>query len=155
MTQLASSVPMTVSALQGMAAGSVVMTSDGGLPVEHLTPGDRIVTRSGLRRLRAVVVAVADFAMLVRIGKDTLGVGRPETAIIVGPGQPVLIRDWRAQALFGQAQAMVPAQRLVDGTLIALQMQRDARLFMLEFDMPEVAYVGGLQLGCASQTVTA
>ncbi|WP_095589892.1 hypothetical protein [Actibacterium ureilyticum] len=37
-----------------LAIGTMVMTLDGALPVEYLTPGDRIVTRAGLRILRQI-----------------------------------------------------------------------------------------------------
>ncbi len=38
----------------GIAAGTVVLTADGALPVDFLEPGDRVVTRSGLRVLRDI-----------------------------------------------------------------------------------------------------
>ena len=37
--------------LGGMVAGTRIRTLEGLLPVEYLEPGDRIVTRSGARRL--------------------------------------------------------------------------------------------------------
>ncbi|MGB3146199.1 MAG: Hint domain-containing protein [Paracoccaceae bacterium] len=41
----------------GIAAGTVLATTDGYLPVEFLEPGDRVVTRSGVQTLRAVRAA--------------------------------------------------------------------------------------------------
>ena len=41
-----------------MLAGTMVRTLDGLIPVEFLTPGDRIVTRAGARRLTSVSVVV-------------------------------------------------------------------------------------------------
>ncbi|WP_417247718.1 Hint domain-containing protein [Celeribacter sp.] len=35
----------------GIAAGTLIVTADGVLPVEYLEPGDRVVTRSGMRAL--------------------------------------------------------------------------------------------------------
>lgn len=37
-----------------LAMGTIVMTKDGALPVEYLTPGDSIITRAGLRVLRQI-----------------------------------------------------------------------------------------------------
>ena len=37
-----------------LACGTQVMTSEGLLPVEYLTPGDRIITRNGMRELRDI-----------------------------------------------------------------------------------------------------
>ena len=43
----------------GMLAGTLVRTLEGILPVDYLTPGDRIVTRAGARRLTSMSVVVA------------------------------------------------------------------------------------------------
>ncbi|MEX5729306.1 putative cupin superfamily protein [Rhodovulum iodosum] len=37
-----------------LAIGTIVLTMDGALPVEFLSPGDRIVTRAGARVLRDI-----------------------------------------------------------------------------------------------------
>lgn len=37
-----------------LALGTIVLTMDGALPVEFLSPGDRIVTRAGARVLRDI-----------------------------------------------------------------------------------------------------
>lgn len=34
--------------------GTEVLTLDGSLPVEYLSPGDRIITRNGMRVLRGI-----------------------------------------------------------------------------------------------------
>lgn len=155
MTQAAFKLDQIALDLQGLVAGTRILTADGALPVEYLGPGDRIVTRSGLRVLQAVTVQRVRRAAMVRIGHDTLGVGRPEADVLVAAGQNVLIRDWRAQAMYGCAQAMIPAARLVDGQLIRAEALSDVRLFGLQFDGPEVIYAGGLELGCVPQVVAA
>jgi len=141
--------------LQGLARCTEVLTAEGSLPVDHLAAGDRIVTRSGLRVVRAVTVQVVRRAALVRIGTDTLGVGRPKAPIVVAAGQTVLIRDWRARALYGTASALVAASRLVDGRQIRAEARCDMRLFTLQFDTPEVIYAGGLELGCGADAIAA
>ncbi len=156
MAQAASETVSGISqTLEGVVAGTAVLTADGALPVEHLDAGDRIVTRSGMRVLRGVSVQLVHRAAMVRIGADTLGVGRPADAVLVAPGTGILIRDWRARALFGTAQAMVPARRLVDGALIRTEAMSDVRLFALHFDRDEVIYAGGLEIGCAPEKVAA
>jgi hypothetical protein len=141
--------------VQGIVAWTVVLTAQGAMPVEFVVTGDRIVTRSGLRVLRAVSVQVLRRAALVRIGADTLGIGHPADDILVPAGQLILIHDWRAQAIFGTERGLVAARRLVDGHWIRAEAKTDVRLFTLEFDAPEVVYAGGLELGCALQTATA
>jgi hypothetical protein len=140
---------------QGVALGTPILTLDGTLPVEFLTPGDRILTRGGARRLHGVDVTVVRNARVIRIAHDTLGVDRPSADILVTPDQPIFIRDWRARALCGTATAQVAAARLVDGEYIRVETMAEARFYTLRFDGDAVIYAGGLELSCASESVTA
>jgi hypothetical protein len=131
-----------------MLAGTQVRTLDGVLPVEFLTPGDRIVTRNGARKLVSISVQSRKMVDLVRIRASTLGHDRPEQDLLLSPGQPVLIRDWRAKAIFGLPVAAIPAARLADGEFVCLETHRQVRLFTLRFDEDEVIYAEGLELAC-------
>jgi len=131
-----------------MLAGSMVRTLEGVLPVEYLTPGDRIVTRAGARRLTSVSVAVRKMVRLVRIRASSMGHDRPDQDLLLSPDQPVIIRDWRAQALYGAPVAAIPAARLADGEFICVETHRSARLFTLRFDDEEVIYAEGMELAC-------
>ena len=142
-------------ALQAIAAGTTVLTLDGELPVEFLAPGDRILTRAGARRLRQVAMTLVHNARMVRISKDALGVERPGDDVMVSAEQQILIRDWRAKALYGTAQALIPAARLADGEYIRAEIVAEVRLFTLTFDDDAVIYAGGLELACAKELVTA
>ena len=42
----------SVAPVGGVTQGARVMTLDGALPVEFLTPGDRVITRGGWPRSR-------------------------------------------------------------------------------------------------------
>ncbi len=132
----------------GILAGTMVRTLDGVLPVEYLTPGDRIVTRNGARRLTSLSVQARKMVDLVRIRASTLGHDRPEQDLLVSPGQAILIRDWRAKAIFGTPAAAIPAARLADGEFVCLETHRQVRLFTLRFDEDEVIYAEGLELAC-------
>ena len=132
----------------GMLAGTMVRTLEGVLPVEYLTPGDRIVTRAGMRRLASVSVVSRKMVDLVRIRASTVGHDRPDQDLLLSPGQPVVIRDWRAQALYGVTAAAIPAARLADGEFVCLETHRNVRLFTLRFDDEEVIYAEGLELAC-------
>lgn len=132
----------------GMLVGTMVRTLEGVLPVEYLVPGDRIVTRSGMRRLASVSVVARKMVDLVRIRASTVGHDRPDQDLFLSPGQPVVIRDWRAQALYGVPAAAVPAARLADGEFVCLETHRNVRLFTLRFDDEEVIYAEGLELAC-------
>lgn len=141
--------------VMGIAAGSSVMTAEGALPVEYLEPGDRIITRGGIRVLRRVEFAVIRDADVVRIGAETLGVDTPADDLLVSADQPVLVRDWRARALCGAAVGMVPAAQLIDGAYIRAERVSTLWVFTLHFDETAVIYVGGLELGCPSAAVAA
>ncbi|MBL9072399.1 MAG: Hint domain-containing protein [Tabrizicola sp.] len=126
----------------------MVRTLEGVLPVEYLTPGDRIVTRAGARRLTSVSVVVRKMVRLVRIRASSMGHDRPDQDLLLSPDQPVIIRDWRAQALYGAPVAAIPAARLADGEFICVETHRSARLFTLRFDDEEVIYAEGMELAC-------
>lgn len=131
----------------GFASGSVVLTLDGETLIDTLQPGDRVITRdTGMSVLRHIAVQKQS-ARAVRIAADTLGQTRPGVDVMLAADQPVLIRDWRAKALFGAVQAMVPAAALVDGEFICDLGAQDLTLYQLTFDAPHVIYVDGLEVG--------
>jgi hypothetical protein len=129
--------------LTGHGAGTLVMTLEGEIPVEHLSVGDRVITRSGARTLKAVAARLVKGAFV--IAPHTLGHDRPEAEVAVGPTQKLLLRDWRARALYDRDQAQVPVARLVDGEYISAA-AGPVRLWRLGFDREEVIYAGGLEL---------
>jgi Hint domain len=137
--------------VSGMLAGSRIRTLEGTLPVEYLEPGDRIVTRAGARQLVGVSVQVLEDADMIRIRASTLGHDRPDHDLLVLPDQPIVIRDWRARALYSAAMAAIPAAQLVDGEFIRRETLRTARLYALQFDKDEVVYAEGLEVACPAQ----
>ncbi len=148
-------IPARVLPARGFAAGTAVMTLDGALPVEFLTPGDRVLTRNGARVLRRIDVSVATDTIAIRIGAETLGIDTPADDLLVAPCQPVVVRDWRARAMCGAASGVVAADALCDGEFIREERVAELRLFTLCFDAAEVIYAGGLELACPALTVVA
>lgn len=137
-------------AVNALPAGTVVLTLDGALPVEFLNEGDRVISRNcgvatltRIHRNRRCVDTIT-------IQKGTLGVSRPEQDALVLARQEILVRDWRAGTLFGASQALVPAQRLIDGEFIRDAGQLDLDLFELHFDSPQILYADGLELASAN-----
>lgn len=138
----------------GLAAGTPVLTLSGPVAVERLASGDRIVTRDGVRRL--VGVQRVDAAVrLVRVSESAIGVDQPEADMLMTADMQILIRDWRAKALRGCDQAVIAADRLIDGEYIRREPEARAVLFRLEFDSPVVIYVGGLELALTPTPVSA
>jgi len=141
------------AAAKGIAAGTIVLTMDGALPVDFLSPGDRIITRAGMRVLRAVHLHRYSGAA-IRIRSGALGHDRPEQDLTLPADTLVHLRDWRAGALFGAEQAQVPLHRLVDGEFVAPEEVKSMRLYDLRFDAPQVIYAEGLELPCAAAEAT-
>lgn len=132
----------------GILPGTVLLTQDGEIPVEFVVPGDRVITRD------AGMVRVEEVSRLVRIERavvfaaGSLGHTRPGSDLVLPAAQAVLVRDWRAKALFGCAQAMVPAEALIDGEFVRELGPREMVLHQLHFAAPHVVYAGGLEIGC-------
>lgn len=133
-----------------LVAGTVVFTLDGALPVEYLNPGDKVITRdSGIAVLREVRRTRRSVA-LVSVRAGSLGNTRPDRDAIFPASQEILIRDWRAEALFGASQALVPAHRLEDGEFIRPLGMQDVELVSLIFDTPHILYADGLEVASAA-----
>jgi hypothetical protein len=134
----------------GLLAGVSVLTLDGALPVEYLAPGDRIITRdSGTAVLQAVRRARRHLPR-VHIQAGTLGHMRPNSDLTLPASQQILIRDWRAKALFGRSSALIPAKRLIDGTFIRDDGSAACEMIELIFDAPHILYVDGLELASSA-----
>lgn len=132
----------------GFAKGSIILTLEGEKNVEDLRVGDRIITRDvGMSRLTAITPTISEKAFRVRA--SVLGHGRPQSDLLVAQGQRLLLRDWRAKAMFGEAEALVPVERLVDGHFIARETGNGVTFYALEFDTPHILYVEGVEVSSA------
>jgi Hint domain len=135
----------------GFLSGTILLTQDGEMPVEFISDGDKIITRdAGFVR----VTKVEQSRQLVRaisFAAGSLGDTRPDQDLILPAGQDVLIRDWRAKAMFGTERALVRADALIDGEFIRDLGLRPLDLHQLHFDTPHILFAGGLEL--ASHTV--
>lgn len=139
----------------GMVSGTRIITLAGELPIEHLTPGDRVITRdAGIAELLSVSSQEVD-TPLIRVRAGALSHQCPENDMLAGPATLVLLRDWRASVLYGQASAMVPLSRLRDGYFISSCQPRVTRLFTLHFARPHVIYANGLEIGTGNGSVPA
>ncbi len=134
----------------GICAGTSIMTLDGEMPVEHLNPGDRIITRdSGMAILKDIKTTTIK-AQAIRIKAGSLGHTRPDRDMVVMPGTKLHIRDWRAEALFGQPAALVEASRLVDGEFLAETNLREVTVYTLTFDRQHILYADGMEIASAA-----
>ena len=138
------------AAISGVCAGTTIMTLDGETPVEHLTPGSRVITRdTGMAVLRSVTVQTLRTAT-IRIKAGSLGHTRPDRDMMVTPGAQIHIRDWRAEALFGAPTATVAASRLVDGEFLSMQDKQEVQVYTLTFDRQHIMYADGIEMASAA-----
>lgn len=147
--------PITIPARKvGFVPGTILLTQGGEVPVEFLSPGDRIITRdAGFVRLERVAHR-RTVTRAISFAAGSLGHTRPDQDMILPADQMMLIRDWRAQAMFGARQAMVRADTLVDGEFIRDLGPQKMLLHQLHFATPHVIYAGGLELSCMTETAS-
>lgn len=133
----------------GLAPGTRVQTDQGALPVEHLSPGDRIALPGGgfatLRRIERV--RVLGLAMTVLEPGALPG---QTGALALPSGQPVLTGDWRTRLLHGTEAVLVPAGRLDEGALVRRETRAVQTLLRLVFDRPVVLRAEGAWIACAT-----
>ena len=79
-------------------------------------------------------------AQAVAIKAGSLGHTRPDHNVIIPAEQNILVRDWRAQSMFGKAQTIVQAEELIDGEFITDLGTRDLHLVHLTFDSQHIIY---------------
>ncbi|MEM9581887.1 MAG: Hint domain-containing protein [Pseudomonadota bacterium] len=134
------------SALTGLLGDCNVLTMQGYVPIADLQIGDRIITRNGLRVLRGLSVKTQSFRA-ISVGKGTLGYSRPTTEMLLAPDQEVMVRDWRAEVLFGRDAVIIPIARMVDGKYIAEQAElKEHKVYELRFGSEEVFYADGVEI---------
>lgn len=130
----------------GFLRGTILLTQRGEMRVNDIVDGDKIITRDqGFVQVCHVSRSMQK-TRAISFAAGSLGDTRPDQDLLLPAGQRVLIRDWRAQAMFGQKQAMVRADALVDGEFIRDLGQQNMELYQLHFEAPHVLYAGGLEL---------
>ncbi|MGR3502892.1 Hint domain-containing protein [Pseudaestuariivita sp.] len=134
--------------MSGIAMGTSVLTRDGALPVEYLGLGDSLITRDAGFVPITAITAEHSTVRMVRIAAGSLGHTRPDEDMMVPWDQEILIRDWRARALYGTDSAMVPAHRLIDGSFVTDAGLQEVTVYQLHCDAAHVMYAGGLELAC-------
>lgn len=145
----------TPESIAGLRADSIIMTLDGEKSVADLSVGDRVITRDSGMALITSVRSQKVRTRAVRILAGSLGHTRPDHDVTFPAGQPILIRDWRAGAVFNAKQAMVAVHRLIDGEFITDEGEQEMTLYELDFDRPHILYVDGLEVSSDASTAFA
>lgn len=130
----------------GLPGSAKILTVSGQVAVQDLEPGDRIITRqSGASRLLGLACETRLTQVVAFHRLAVEGAGGLITTILPAD-QPVFLRDWRAQAMFGAKQALVAAHRLVDEEFVTHRIPKKMTLFNLHFEGLRIVYVEGMEL---------
>lgn len=106
---------------------TIIQTPAGCLPVSQLEVGDPVLCGDGQVRkicwigerwLSPRELERSPHLRPVKLSPDALGRGMPEQELLVSPQHRLLIDDWRAEMLFGEAQVLVAAIHLTNDTSI-------------------------------------
>jgi len=133
----------------GLLHGTTLLTLDGEIPVEFLSVGDKLITRdTGLSKVMHIQRSTRNIHT-ISFAAGSLGHTRPERDALLAGDQMVLIRDWRARALFNSERALVAARSLVDGEFITDLGLKETTIYQIFCDGPHILYAEGLELGTA------
>ncbi|WP_424942059.1 Hint domain-containing protein [Aliiroseovarius crassostreae] len=127
------------------ARGTMILTAEGEVPVEDLTPDMRVVTLDrGFQRLRwvgsRIVKAHGKFAP-VRIKAGHFGLERD---LWVSQQHRLLLKTPMAELMFGESQVLAPAKGLVNDDSVRIVEGGEVEYFHLMFDGHELVYSNGI-----------
>lgn len=125
--------------------GTMIETIDGPRAIETLRPGDLIKTMdAGAQPVRHILDgrfrASAEVAP-VTFAPGSIGNDAPLT---VSPQHRVLIRGWRAELFYGEAEVLVAAKHLVNGVDITQRVGGVVRYIHLMFDAHQIIWGQGV-----------
>ena len=136
------------------AAGTMILTKHGEVPIETLAVGDRIFTRDhslqtirwiGRRALSARVLNANPNLRPIRIKAGALGEGLPSADLVVSPQHRILIGSRIAERMFASHEILVAAKQLLalDGVEVAMDVEQ-VDYFHILLDRHEVIFAHGL-----------
>jgi hypothetical protein len=127
------------------AAGTMIRTEGGHIPVEKLSIGQPVMTRDDgpqpIRWIGRRTVAAEGPMAPVRIAAGTFG---DHDALTVSPLHRVLVQNEQAELLFGSHEVLVAARDLIDGRQIKRIEGGKIEYVHLLFDRHQVIWSDGL-----------
>jgi hypothetical protein len=136
---------VNVSSIPCFVAGTLILTPDGEVPVEALTPGALVVTHDNgnqpVRWIGQRTVASEDNFAPIHIRANTFGTHKD---LLVSPQHRILIRDSLAELLFGDAEVLVAAKDLVNDYSVRPRTGGTVTYVHILFDEHQVVFSEGL-----------
>ncbi|MEM6595072.1 MAG: Hint domain-containing protein [Pseudomonadota bacterium] len=135
-------------------AGTKIATARGAVPVEHLDPGDAVLTRDnglqevtwiGSRRISGARLHVLPELRPVRIRASALDDGAPEEDLLVSPHHRMLYTGKNALALFNEDEVLVRAKDMVNDRSVRVDSQlREVIYYHLLFEQHQILWANGV-----------
>ena len=143
---------VTFAPIPCFAAGMMIQTPGGLRNIEDICAGDTVTTLGHgpmpvrwVGRARVRFGAAPHHLKPILIKAGALAPCVPEIDLIVSPQHRILIRDWRAQVLFGENEVLAPAKGLVNGRdIVRLDDCRAVEFVHILFDQHEIVTVNGV-----------
>lgn len=147
------SVPRTFPGVPCFAAGTMILTASGEVAIETLAVGDPVRTLDcgdqpirwiGRRALSGADLAANPKLAPIRIRAGALGHGVPRTDLVVSPQHRILVRSRIAERVFGAAEVLIPARKLlpIDG-VEPCEAGQGVEYFHLLFDTHQIIHSNG------------
>ncbi len=136
------------------AAGTLIETPDGPVAVERLQAGDMVLTLDngpqpvgwvGARRLSPAELDAAPHLRPVRIAAGALAPGLPRRDLVVSPQHRMMLSSKIARRMFGSAQVLVAARKLLghEGVAVLEDTPEGVEYFHILFDDHQIVYANG------------
>lgn len=135
--------------------GTRIATESGEVKIEELSAGDRVLCGDGVaREISWIGSQVVDAAALAahpewrpyKVRKNAFGDGSPDRALSLSPNHAVLLRDWRAELLFGEDEVLVPVKHMAnDSTVVRDRKTESVEYFHILLDGHHTVIANGLE----------
>lgn len=136
--------------------GTHILTPDGPVPVQELSIGDRVVTRDhGVQKVRWIgsspvepeIMAIKPALKPIFFAAGSLGKDLPERDLRVSRQHRFLVRDWRAEMMFGEPDGVLtPAFTLCNDSTIRMDHGQERVVYYhVAFENHEVIYAEGVE----------
>ncbi|MBY8976220.1 Hint domain-containing protein [Rhodobacteraceae bacterium NNCM2] len=135
--------------------GTEIETPGGRRPIEGLSVGDEVLRSDGQpitirwigsRKLDKATLAMRPGLRPICISAGALGENLPERDLMVSPQHRMLVRNWRAELMFGEPEVLVSAKALVnDHDIRPVSDGDEVEYFHMLFDQHEIILAEGAE----------
>jgi hypothetical protein len=137
------------------AAGTLIRTPHGAVPIDQLRPGDRVETKDngpqevlwiGHRRMSGARLYAMPELRPIRLRAGAFGNGLPADDLLVSPQHRILVGTPAVAGLFRTSEVLVAARDLLNGTSVKVDHSaRDVTYIHLLLEHHNVLWANGVE----------